>query len=574
MAKKYAGTLTVDTAVRAVENQIGRLTGRLNGLQNTLDDVSRSVSDAFRADDVAEFTGKTTQAATSAVKAAQAQTRLASGIATADKAAKRSLASFDELERLQSPDTSGSGSKGSSKKSSSSSSPGEELAEEAARSKSFWDSLPESLEPAIAAWRAAWQQIRETALEVWPQIRAAAQDVWDNALSPLLDYLRDEFVPGFLNSFSEAFAPIVGGVVSTGIRVFADLFVWFCQLLTEAVNTVILPAMQLLLTIWQDTMAAIQQVWLTYGQTILDGVVLAFQNLEGILTAFWENFVSPILNNLLIVLQQLWQEHLLPLWTDLLSMFAQIGTALLSLWNEVLAPLVTWVIETFFPTFSQVFNAIVTVIVRAVGTISDWIDIAVNVFRGVLDFLDGVFRGDWDAAWQAIGDTVDRVWSGMGKTVKSWVNTILGFVNRMISAVVSGYNALVGALNSLHIEIPDWVPGLGGSSFGFSLGTVTSPQIPYLAQGAVIPANREFLAVLGDQTHGTNVEAPLATIQQAVAEVMQDLQAGQMAGFEAVVAVLREILSAVYGIELTDEQIGRAARRWQQRQLITTGGAF
>jgi len=53
---------------------------------------------------------------------------------------------------------------------------------------------------------------------------------------------------------------------------------------------------------------------------------------------------------------------------------------------------------------------------------------------------------------------------------------------------------------------------------------------------------------------------------------MEDLQAGQMAGFEAVVAVLREILSAVYGIELTDEDVGRAVQRWQRKQLTATGG--
>ena len=78
--------------------------------------------------------------------------------------------------------------------------------------------------------------------------------------------------------------------------------------------------------------------------------------------------------------------------------------------------------------------------------------------------------------------------------------------------------------------------------------------------------------MLGDQNRGTNVEAPLDTIKQAVAEVMEDLQAGQMAGFEAVVSVLREILSAVYGIELTDEDVGRAVQRWQRKQLIATGG--
>ena len=138
-----------------------------------------------------------------------------------------------------------------------------------------------------------------------------------------------------------------------------------------------------------------------------------------------------------------------------------------------------------------------------------------------------------------------------------------------LSAVVTGINTVINALNGLSFDLPDI---FGGGHVGFNISTLTAPQIPYLAQGAVIPANREFLAVLGDQSHGTNVEAPLDTIKQAVAEVMEDLQAGQMAGFEAVVSVLREILSAVYGIELTDEDVGRAVQRWQRKQAIATGG--
>ena len=157
----------------------------------------------------------------------------------------------------------------------------------------------------------------------------------------------------------------------------------------------------------------------------------------------------------------------------------------------------------------------------------------------------------------------------MTNAIKTAVNGIIGFINRMISAVVTGINTVINALNGLSFDLPDI---FGGGHVGFNISTLTAPQIPYLAQGAVIPANREFLAVLGDQSHGTNVEAPLDTIKQAVAEVMEDLQAGQMAGFEAVVAVLREILSAVYGIELTDEDVGRAVQRWQRKQLIATGG--
>ena len=198
-----------------------------------------------------------------------------------------------------------------------------------------------------------------------------------------------------------------------------------------------------------------------------------------------------------------------------------------------------------------------------------------NFWNGIVDKFNALKSGlsqAWDAFWTGLSDRVGDIWNGIVNTVKGAVNSLIGFINGMISAVVGGLNSAIDALNSLSVDIPDWVPVVGGNRLGFSIGHVTAPQIPYLAQGAIIPANREFLAVLGDQSHGTNVEAPLDTIKQAVAEVMEDLQAGQMAGFEAVVSVLREILSAVYGIELTDEDVGRAVQRWQRKQLTATGG--
>ena len=59
-----------------------------------------------------------------------------------------------------------------------------------------------------------------------------------------------------------------------------------------------------------------------------------------------------------------------------------------------------------------------------------------------------------------------------------------------------------------------------------SMPDLNNFDIPMLAKGAVIPPNREFLAVLGDQSSGTNVEAPLATIEQAVANVMGRMNIG------------------------------------------------
>ena len=480
----------------------------------------------------------------------------------ADKA-KRSLAGFDEIERL---DAKTGSSGGANYNFDHIASP---LGGITDKLKNFWSTFQTLLAPSVAAWSAAWEQIRNAASAVWPEVQQAALAFWNEGLSPLLIYLSGTFAPGVINAFSEAFAPIVGGVASTAIYVLADLFTWACGIGTDAINGVLIPALDLLLQIWQDLMSGIKTAWDTYGQPLMDGVIFAFQNLEDLATLLWETIVKPILQNLISVLQQLWSSHLKPLWDDILLLVASVANCLLDLWNNLLAPVAKWIIATFGPAFAEVFNAIADVVGVAVGAIADAIDLAVVVLRGLTDFLSAVFRGNWDAAWQAIGNTVNTVWDKMTNAIKTAVNGIIGFINRMISAVVTGINAVINALNGLSFDLPDI---FGGGHVGFNISTLTAPQIPYLAQGAVIPANREFLAVLGDQSHGTNVEAPLDTIKQAVAEVMEDLQAGQMAGFEAVVAVLREILSAVYGIELTDEDVGRAVQRWQRKQLTATGG--
>lgn len=128
----------------------------------------------------------------------------------------------------------------------------------------------------------------------------------------------------------------------------------------------------------------------------------------------------------------------------------------------------------------------------------------------------------WDSCWSALGNTVANIWDGITSTIRGAVNRIIGIINGMISAIVGGVNGMIGVLNSISIDVPEFAQdALGTSKIGFNINPVTAPQIPLLAQGAVIPANHEFLAVLGDQTSGTNIEAPLATIQQALAEVME-----------------------------------------------------
>lgn len=119
-----------------------------------------------------------------------------------------------------------------------------------------------------------------------------------------------------------------------------------------------------------------------------------------------------------------------------------------------------------------------------------------------------------------LGAGLTEIWEGIWDMIKGVINTIIGGINGMISAVEAAINAIIGAINTLSWEIPSWVPGFGGYTFGFDVPYADFPRVPELAQGAVIPPNNPFLAVLGDQASGTNIEAPLDTIKQAVAEVM------------------------------------------------------
>lgn len=150
-----------------------------------------------------------------------------------------------------------------------------------------------------------------------------------------------------------------------------------------------------------------------------------------------------------------------------------------------------------------------------------WNDFWANIGTA-LDSAAADIQQGWNDAWTAVSDFVSDIWEGITDTIETAINGIIGLVNGMISAIVGGVNGVIGVLNGFGFDVPEWAQDkLGVERVGFNIDPITAPQIPYLAQGAVIPANHEFLAVLGDQTNGTNIEAPLATIQQALAEVME-----------------------------------------------------
>lgn len=143
-----------------------------------------------------------------------------------------------------------------------------------------------------------------------------------------------------------------------------------------------------------------------------------------------------------------------------------------------------------------------TVVAVNWSSVVDWVK---NAWNAVKNFWNANIAPVFTAKW----------WLDLGKTcINGLIAGFEGGINGIISAFESMINWIVDGLNKISFDIPDW---LGGGSFGINLprAYLGRVKIPRLAQGAVIPPNREFLAVLGDQKQGTNIEAPLQTIVDA-----------------------------------------------------------
>lgn len=164
--------------------------------------------------------------------------------------------------------------------------------------------------------------------------------------------------------------------------------------------------------------------------------------------------------------------------------------------------------------------------------VNDVVDGIKQIFGGLIEFLTGVFTLDWKKAWEGIKEIFRGIW-----------NTIVGVLEAAVNLIIKGINWLIDQLNKIHFEIPDWVPGIGGKSFGINISHVNELKIPRLAQGAVIPPNREFMAVLGDQKSGTNIETPLATMVQAFKQALAE--SGYGGSNEAVLVLDKDVLGKV-----------------------------
>ena len=368
----------------------------------------------------------------------------------------------------------------------------------------------EKYTPSIEAWGAAFGKLKKPVSDAVGSIKRSSVALWENTLKPLGDKTKNEFVPTIVNSFGENVAPIFSDVMGVAVTEFAKDYEFACQQVSKVTDDVIVPMMDTAQMVSTDMLDSVGSTWDEYGTSILNGFQDMKESLREIWANIYDNILAPIFNRLFEVIDWLWTKHLKPLWDNIVDFFASAAEWLMTLWSKYLLPYVNWLVSVLAPNIMSVVNFIVGIVGTIVATVADVVSGIIRMMKGIINFITGIFTGDWEKAWQGIKDFFGGIWDGIEGIVKGAINGIIDIINTLWSFLYGGFAGFINGLGKAAKAIGNIL----GKDWGFSMPS-EPPLIPKLAQGAVIPANREFLAVLGDQKSGVNIETPLATMIQA-----------------------------------------------------------
>lgn len=371
-------------------------------------------------------------------------------------------------------------------------------------------------------------------------------DIWNSQVAPFLttvataiQTLWDTHLQPFVNNLITLVGKIVLAISELWKNVLEPLIAW----IVANVVPVITPILETLVKYVSSIIGTIADILSGMMET-LSGII---DFITGIFTGDWSLAWQGV------------QEIFTGIWNALTGFISGVWSTIKSIFTGAISIIVQFIktgfnaaktaVTTIFggirSFISNTWNGIKSTVIGAVNTLKSY------VVNGFSYMQSGIAR-----IMNSILSIISGIWRGIYNVARSYINFILSGIQSMVNGIIGGFNSMIRALNHLHFSIPDWVPGLGGRSLGFNLSTISRVSLPRLATGAVLPANQPFLSVVGDQKHGTNIEAPLDTIKQALKETLQGMN---MTDNSPIV------------IEIDGKEVFRAIRN-QDRQFIKQTG--
>lgn len=336
-------------------------------------------------------------------------------------------------------------------------------------------------------------------------------------LAPALQNIANSISSVFstvLNAYNQYLAPTLqtittrlAGFISSSLTPFVNnvltLIGKIGQSVSSVVSTVITPVMKTIVkTIIPSISKKIQSLAnvilsiITTVTNVANSVVTILTGIVTFLTGVFTLDINKVISGVKTTLNGM-LTFIKTLFTGIPNI---IGTALVSVGTAISAPF-----KAAFNTIKDIFKS---------DTVKSFFNSVVSNIQSVFNIIPNWFKSTFATAWtnvKAVFSTGGKVFTGIKDGIlnglKAVINALIKGINTVISIPFKGLNKALKSIHDLDI--------LGVKPFGF-IETINVPQIPMLATGAVLPANKPFLSVVGDQKHGTNIEAPLSTIVEAM----------------------------------------------------------
>ncbi|SHJ74212.1 phage tail tape measure protein [Tepidibacter formicigenes] len=195
----------------------------------------------------------------------------------------------------------------------------------------------------------------------------------------------------------------------------------------------------------------------------LNGFVTVFQtigNIVGQFITFVDTYVKPVIADIFdfIVVT------VLPMIAQKFAEWAPtIASIIQGLWTIIqgVATAVMNIVSVVMPMIQSIITGALHTIMQVIGGL-------LTTIKGIINFIVGVFTGDWEKAWTGVKDIFKGIFQSLGGIVKAPLN-----------AVISIVNGVIGSINKVGFDIPDWVPVVGGKKFDLNI-----PKIPMFAKGS------------------------------------------------------------------------------------------
>ena len=304
-----------------------------------------------------------------------------------------------------------------------------------------------------------------------------------------------------------------------------------------------------------------------FGQWLSSTIKLIGQTFKNI----YNTILKPIIENIGNSFSNLWNEHLKPFFGELGKLLGNIGIILLAQLDMFLI-FINFLVDTFGPVISDIFNIVWNTIMEVVGNIIDIVKDVMSIFNGLIEFLANVFTGQWEDALNNLVDIGKDAFRLLVDVIRVPVNIIIGILNTIARAFVEVVNWIVRAINKIHVEIPSWVPFVGGKSIGFNLREVQYTGIPYMANGGVVAS--PTLAMIGEYA-GASSNPEIVTPQNILRETIDASNSNMVS---ALYQMCQEVIKAIDDVDMSvsigDDVIAQSTKRGNDAYKKRTGYAL